>query len=309
MFFRYGDQSWYRINIITGEWQRAQRLEERFRNFVNNYVAKYYKDRFNLEPPVRIVDNEKVLIPNFEYDTRRKKYRITLYDQDERDFCVEVLLEHLKRYIKRRVFIPLSQDKFIMNFRCHHVIAEILETPRWFQLACNNKGMIRKMLDWYAINRSVVKDVEIVDHSAIIGKSRCSILNFIDWLNSQCYNEENFDVPTNGPAFVIEDDNIFINDVRFEIRKTRTSKYYVRGFDEDVSREIMGFFKKTYPDQRTVGVFPEFKTKEDLVDFILKLRDDTNIFENISQTPHLRYRIRTCSVLYWQVCRGCSTNT
>ena len=282
MFFRYGDQSWYRINIITGEWKRARCLEEQSRDFANVYVAKYYEDRFNLEPPVRILNCEKVLMPNFEYDTRRKKYRITLYDQPERDFCVEILLEHLKRYIKRRVFVPLGDDHFLMNFWDHHVITKIIETPRWFQLAYDNKDMIHGMLEYYGIHKSPCDKVKIFDDSAIIGQTRESILKFSDWVNSNGYNAMVFDVPNKNAVFSIEDDDIIINGVKFEIRKTRTSKYYVRGFNENISREIMGFFKKTYPDQRTVGVFPEFKTKEDLVDFILKLRDDTNIFENIS---------------------------
>ena len=75
---------------------------------------------------------------------------------------------------------------------------------------------------------------------------------------------------------------IALSSKKFEIRKGRMSKFYVRGFDENTSRKIAEFFKQQYPDKRTTGVFPEFKTREDLIDFILKLKDDSNIFENIS---------------------------
>lgn len=240
---------------------------------------RYYKYRFLIDPPIRIIGDNKILMPNFEYDTVRKKYKITLYDCEERSFTVYGLLEHLRRRVRRLVFVPVQYDKFIMNFGDHHVMAEILETPRWFQIVCDN-DMIPKMLEYYRI-RETPPNVQIVDGSMIIGETLEDILEFINQVNAKCYNIVDVDIPNNGLTFSIEDDNIIINGEKFEIRKGRMSKFYVRGFDENTSHKITEFFKQQYPDKRTTGVFPEFKTREDLIDFILKLKDDSNIFENI----------------------------
>lgn len=279
IFFRFGTGTWFRFNLVTDEHElvnRADHWEE-----ANDFAMRYYKYRFLIDPPIRIIGDNKILMPNFEYDTVRKKCKITLYDCEERDFTVYGLLEHLRRRIKRLVFVPVQYCKFIMNFGDHHVIAEITETPRWFQIVCDN-DMIPKMLEYYRI-RETPPNVQIVDDSMIIGETLEDILEFINQVNAKCYNIVDVDIPNNGLTFSIEDDNIIINGEKFEIRKGRMSKFYVRGFDENTSHKIAEFFKQQYPDKRTTGVFPEFKTREDLIDFILKLKDDSNIFENISQ--------------------------
>lgn len=277
-FFRFGARAWIRFNLVTGEYElfnRADHWED-----ANDFAMRYYKYRFLIDPPIRIIGDNKILMPNFEYDTVRKKYKITLYDCEEQDFTVYDLLEHLRRRVRRRVFVPVQYDKFIMNFGNHHVMAEILETPRWFQIVCDN-NMIPKMLEYYRI-RETPSNVQIVDGSMIIGETLEDILEFINQVNAKCYSIVDVDIPNKGFTFSIEDDNIIINGKKFEIRKSRMSKFYVRGFDENTSRKIAEFFKQQYPDKRTTGVFPEFKTREDLINFILKLKDDSNIFENIS---------------------------
>ena len=279
IFFRFGTGTWFRFNLVTDEHElvnRADHWEE-----ANDFAMRYYKYRFLIDPPIRIIGDNKILMPNFEYDTVRKKCKITLYDCEERDFTVYGLLENLRRRIKRLVFVPVQYCKFIMNFGDHHVIAEITETPRWFQIVCDN-DMIPKMLEYYRI-RETPPNVQIVDGSMIIGETLEDILEFINQVNAKCYNIVDVDIPNNGLTFSIEDDNIIINGEKFEIRKSRMSKFYVRGFNENTSHKIAEFFKQQYPDKRTTGVFPEFKTREDLIDFILKLKDDSNIFENISQ--------------------------
>lgn len=280
IFFRFGTRAWFRFNLVTGEYElvnRADHWEE-----ANDFAMRYYKYRFLIDPPIRIICDNKILMPNFEYDTVRKKYKITLYDCEERDVTAYVLLEHLRRRVRHRVFVPVQYDKFIMSFGDHHVMAEILETPRWFQIVCNDHNdMIPKMLEYYRI-RETPPNVQIVDGSMIIGETLDDILEFINQVNAKCYNIVDIDIPNNGLTFSIEDDNIIINGEKFEIRKSRMSKFYVRGFNENTSRKIAEFFKQQYPDKRTTGVFPEFKTREDLIDFILKLKDDSNIFENIS---------------------------
>lgn len=278
IFFRFGAGAWFRFNLVTGEYElvnRADHWEE-----ANDFAMRYYKYRFLIDPPIRIIGDNKILMPNFEYDTVRKKYKITLYDCEERDVTAYVLLEHLRRRVRHRVFVPVQYDRFIMSFGDHHVMAEILETPRWFQIVCNN-NMIPKMLEYYRI-RETPPNVQIIDGSMIIGETLDDILEFINQVNAKCYNIVDIDIPNNCLTFSIEDDNIIINGEKFEIRKSRMSKFYVRGFDENTSRKIAEFFKQQYPDKRTTGVFPEFKTREDLIDFILKLKDDSNIFENIS---------------------------
>lgn len=277
IFFRFGAGAWFRFNLVTGEHElvnRADHWEE-----ANDFAMRYYKYRFLIDPPIRIIGDNKILMPNFEYDTVRKKCKITLYDCEERDFTVYGLLEHLRRRVKRLVFVPVQYCKFIMNFEDHHVIAEITETPRWFQIVCDN-DMIPKMLEYYRI-RETPPNVQIVDDSMIIGETLEDILEFINQVNAKCYNIVDVDIPNKGLTFSIEDDNIIINGEKFEIRKGRMSRFYVRGFDENTSHKIAEFFKQQYPDKRTTGVFPEFKTREDLIDFILKLKDDSNIFENI----------------------------
>lgn len=278
IFFRFGDRAWFRFNLVTGEYElvnRADHWED-----ANDFAMRYYKYRFLIDPPIRIIGNNKILMPNFEYDTVRKKYKITLCDCEERDVTAYVLLEHLRRCVRHCVFVPVQYCKFIMNFGDHHVIAEITETPRWFQIVCDN-DMIPKMLEYYRI-RKTPPNVQILDGSMIIGETLDDILEFINQVNAKCYNIVDIDIPNNGLTFSIEDDNIIINGEKFEIRKSRMSKFYVRGFNENTSRKIAEFFKQQYPDKRTTGVFPEFKTREDLIDFILKLKDDSNIFENIS---------------------------
>lgn len=279
-FFRFGARAWIRFNLVTGEYElinRADHWEE-----ANDFAMRYYKYRFLIDPPIRIIGDNKILMPNFEYDTVRKKYKITLYDCEELDLTVCDLLEHLRRRVRRRVFVPVQYDKFIMSFGNHHVMAEILETPRWFQIVCDcHNDMIPKMLEYYRI-RETPPNVQIVDGSMIIGETLEDILEFINQVNAKRYNLVDVDIPNNGLTFSIEDDNIIVNGKKFEIRKGRMSKFYVRGFDENTSRKIAEFFKQQYPDKRTTGVFPEFKTREDLIDFILKLKDDSNIFENIS---------------------------
>lgn len=277
IFFRVGTRDWFRFNLVTGEYElvnRADHWEE-----ANDFAMRYYKYRFLIDPPIRIIGDNKILMPNFEYDTVKKKYKITLYDCEERDVTIYVLLEHLRRRVRHRVFVPVQYCQFIMNFGDHHVIAEITETPRWFQIVCDN-DMIPKMLEYYRI-RETPPNVQIVNESMIIGDTLEDILEFINQVNDKCYNIVDIDIPNKGLTFSIEDDNIIINGEKFEIRKGRMSKFYVRGFDENTSRKIAGFFKQQYPDKRTTGVFPEFKTREDLIDFILKLKDDSNIFENI----------------------------
>ena len=278
IFFRFGTETWFRFNLITGEYElvnRADHWED-----ANDFAMRYYKYRFLIDPPIRIIGDNKILMPNFEYDTVRKKYKITLYDCEERDVAAYVLLEHLRRRVRRLVFVPVQYCQFIMNFGDNHVIAEITETPRWFQIVCDN-DMIPKMLEYYRI-RETPPNVQIVDGSMIIGETLKDILEFINQVNAKCYNIVDVDIPNKSLTFLIEDDNIIINGEKFEIRKGRMSKFYVRGFGENTSRKIAEFFKQQYPDKRTTGVFPEFKTKEDLIDFILKLKDDSNIFENIS---------------------------
>lgn len=278
IFFRFGARAWIRFNLVTGEYElvnRADHWED-----ANDFAMRYYKYRFLIDPPIRIIGDNKILMPSFEYDTVRKKYKITLYDCEEIDFTVCDLLEHLRRRVRRRVFVPVQYDQFIMSFGDHHVMAEILETPRWFQIVCYN-DMIPKMLEYYRI-RETPPNVQIVDRSMIIGETLDDILEFINQVNAKRYNIVDIDIPNNGLTFSIEDDSIIINRKKFEIRKSRMSKFYVRGFDENTSRKIAEFFKQQYPDKRTTGVFPEFKTREDLIDFILKLKDDSNIFENIS---------------------------
>lgn len=278
IFFRFGARAWIRFNLVTGEYElvnRADHWED-----ANDFAMRYYKYRFLIDPPIRIIGDNKILMPSFEYDTVRKKYKITLYDCEEIDFTVCDLLEHLRRRVRRRVFVPVQYDQFIMSFGDHHVMAEILETPRWFQIVCYN-DMIPKMLEYYRI-RETPPNVQIVDRSMIIGETLDDILEFINQVNAKRYNIVDIDIPNNGLIFSIEDDSIIINRKKFEIRKSRMSKFYVRGFDENTSRKIAEFFKQQYPDKRTTGVFPEFKTREDLIDFILKLKDDSNIFENIS---------------------------
>lgn len=280
IFFRFGTRAWFQFNLVTGEYElvnRADHWEE-----ANDFAMRYYKYRFLIDPPIRIIGDNKILMPNFEYDTVRKKYKITLYDCEERDCTIYVLLEHLRRRVRHRVFVPVQYDQFIMSFGDHHVMAEILETPRWFQIVCNDHNdMIPKMLEFYRI-RETPPNVQIVDRSMIIGETLEDILEFINQVNAKCYNIVDIDIPNKSLTFSIEDDNIIINGKKFEIRKCRMSKFYVRGFDENTSRKIAEFFKQQYPDKRTTGVFPEFKTREDLIDFILKLKDDSNIFENIS---------------------------
>ena len=278
IFFRFGTGTWFRFNLVTDEHELvncADHWEE-----ANDFAMRYYKYRFLIDPPIRIIGDNKILMPNFEYDTVRKKCKITLYDCEERDFTVYGLLENLRRRIKRLVFVPVQYCQFIMNFGDYHVIVEITETPRWFQIVCDN-DMIPKMLEYYRI-RETPPNVQIVDGSMIIGETLEDILEFINQVNAKCYNIVDIDIPNNGLTFSIEDDNIIINGEKFEIRKGRMSKFYVRGFDENTSHKIAEFFKQQYPDKRTTGVFPEFKTREDLIDFILKLKDDSNIFENIS---------------------------
>lgn len=279
IFFRFGTRAWFRFNLVTGEYELINHPDHWAD--ANDFAMRYYKYRFLIEPPISIIGNNKILMPNFEYDTVRKKYKITLYDCEERDFEVYVLLDHLYRCVKHRVFIPVQYNQFIMNFGDHHVMAEILETPRWFQIVCDDHNdMIPKMLEYYRI-RETPPNVQIVDRSMIIGETREDILEFINQVNAKCYNIVDVDIPNNGLTFSIEDDNIIINGENFEIRKGKMSKFYVRGFDENTSRKIAEFFKQQYPNKRTTGVFPEFKTREDLIDFILKLKDDSNIFENI----------------------------
>lgn len=283
IFFRFGTRAWFRFNLVTGEHElinRADHWEE-----ANDFAMRYYKYRFLIEPPIRIISDNKILMPNFEYDTVRKKYKITLYDCEERDFTVYGLLDHLRRRVRRRVFVPVQYDQFIMNFGDHHVMAEILETPRWFQIVCDN-DMIPKMLEYYRIRETPPK-VQIVDGSMIIGETLEDILEFINQVNAKCYNIVDVDIPNKGWTFSIEDNNIIINGEKFEIKETKMSKFYVRGFDENTSHKIAEFFKQQYPNKRTTGVFPEFKTREDLIDFILKLKDDSNIFENIPQITRL----------------------
>lgn len=277
IFFRFGTRAWFRFNLVTGEYElvnRADHWED-----ANDFAMRYYKYRFLIDPPIRIIGDNKILMPNFEYDTVRKKYKITLYDCEERDATIYVLLEHLRRRVRHLVFVPVQYCQFIMNFGDHHVIAEITETPRWFQIVCDN-DMIPKMLEYYRI-RETPPNVQIVDGSMIIGETLEDILEFINQVNAKCYNIVDIDIPNKGLTFSIEDDNIIINGEKFEIRKGRMSKFYVRGFDENTSHKIAEFFKQQYPDKRTTGVFPEFKTREDLIDFILKLKDDSNIFKNI----------------------------
>ena len=279
IFFRFGTRAWFRFNLVTGEYVLINHPDHWAD--ANDFAMRYYKYRFLIEPPIRIIGDNKILMPNFEYDTVRKKYKITLYDCEERDFTVYVLLEHLRRRVRHRVFIPVQYNQFIMNFGDHHVIAEILETPRWFQIVCgDHNDVIPKMLEYYRIRETPPK-VQIVDGSMIIGETREDILKFINQVNAKCYNIVDVDIPNKGWTFSIEDNNIIINGEKFEIRKTKMSKFYVQGFDENISRKIAEFFKQQYPNKRTTGVFPEFKTKEDLIDFILKLKDDSNIFENI----------------------------
>lgn len=280
MFFSYDSDMWFQINLVTGEWKRLSGRPN-YWECVNNFVMRYYKCRFQIDSPFRITCSGKILMPNFEYDTERKKYKITLYDNQERDFTIDTLLGHLRRRVRRRVFVPVQYDQFIINFGNHHVMAEILETPRWYQIVCDNNGMIRGMLDYYRI-RQTPPNIEILDGSAIIGKSREDILEFINYVNAKCANIVDVDIPSKGLTFLIEDDDIIINGEKFEIRKTKMSKFYVQGFDENISRKIAEFFKQQYPGKRATGVFPEFKTKEDLIDFIVKLKDGSNIFENIS---------------------------
>lgn len=283
IFFRFGAVAWFRFNLVTGEHElinRADHWED-----ANDFAMRYYKYRFLIDPPIRIIDDNKILMPNFEYDTVRKKYKITLYDCEERDFTIYTLLEHLRRRVRHCVFIPIQYDQFIMNFGDHHVMTEILETPRWFQIVCDN-DMIPKMLEYYRI-RETPPNVQIVDRSMIIGETREDILEFINQVNAKYYNIVDVDIPNKSLTFSIEDDNIIINGEKFEVKETRISKFYVRGFDENTSHKIAEFFKQQYPGKRTTGVFPEFKTREDLIDFILKLKDDSNIFENIPQTSRL----------------------
>lgn len=279
VFFRFGARLWFRFNLITGEHELINRPDHW--GEANDFAIRYYKYRFLIDPPIRIIGDSKILMPNFEYDTERKKYKITLYDCEEIDFTIYDLFEHLCRRIRRRVFVPVQYCQFIMNFGNHHVIAEILETQRWFQIVCDN-DMIPNMLEYYRI-RETPPNVQIVDGSMITGETCDDILEFINQVNAKHYNIVDIDIPNNGLTFSIEDDNIIINGEKFEIRKGRMSKFYVRGFDENTSRKIAEFFKQQYPDKRTTGVFPEFKTREDLIDFILKLKDDSNIFENIPQ--------------------------
>lgn len=281
MFFSYGSDMWFQINLITGQWDRIDSRPNIWEDS-NNFAMKYYKYRFQIDPPIRITRSSKILMPNFEYDTERKKYKITLYNNQEQDFTIDTLLFHLLRRVRRRVFVPVQYGQFIMSFGNHHVMAEILETPRWCQIACDNNDMIRGMLDYYRI-RQIPPNVKILDGSMIVGKSREDILEFINCVNAKCCNIVDIDIPNKGLAFSIEDDNIIINGEKFEIRKTKMSKFYVQGFNENISRKIAEFFKQQYPDKRATGVFPEFKTRENLIDFILKLRDDSNIFENIPQ--------------------------
>lgn len=280
IFFRFGVGAWFRFNLVTGEYElvnRADHWEE-----ANDFAMRYYKYRFLIDPPIRIIGDNKILMPNFEYDTVRKKYKITLYDCEERDVTAYVLLEHLRRRVRHRVFVPVQYDQFIISFGDHHVMAEILETPRWFQIVCkDHDDMIPKMLEYYRI-RETPPNVQIVDGSMIIGETLDDILEFINQVNAKCYNIVDIDIPNKSLTFSIEDNNIIINGEKFEIRKGRMSKFYVRGFDENTSRKIAEFFKQQYPDKRATGVFPEFKTREDLIDFILKLKDDSNIFKNIS---------------------------
>lgn len=279
MFFSYGSDMWFQINLVTGQWDRIDSRPNIWEDS-NDFAMKYYKYRFQIDPPIHITRDNKILMPNFEYDTERKKYKITLYDNQERDFTIDTLLWHLRRRVRRRVFVPVQYGQFIMNFGNHHVMAEILETPRWCQIACDNNDMIRGMLDYYRI-RQTSPNVEILDGSMIVGKSREDILEFINCVDAKCCNIVDIDIPNKSLTFSIEDDNIIINGEKFEIRKTKMSKFYVQGFNENISRKIAEFFKQQYPGKRATGVFPEFKTREDLIDFILKLRDDSNIFENI----------------------------
>ena len=278
IFFKFGARTWFRFNLVTGEHElvnRADHWEES-----NDFAMRYYKYRFLIDPPIRIIGDNKILMPNFEYDTVRKKYKITLYDCEEQNLTIYELLEHLRRRVRRLVFVPVQYCQFIMNFGDHHVIAEITETRRWFQIVCDN-DMIPNMLEYYRM-REALPNVQIVDGSMIIGETLEDILEFINQVNAKRYNLVDVDIPNKGLTFSIEDDNIIINGEKFEIRKGRMSKFYVRGFDENTSHKIAEFFKQQYPDKRTTGVFPEFKTREDLIDFILKLKDDSNIFENIS---------------------------
>lgn len=277
IFFRFGARIWFRFNLITGEHELVNRADNW--GEANDFAMRYYKYRFLIDPPIRIIGDNKILMPNFEYDTVRKKYKITLYDCEEQNLTIYELLEHLRRHVRRRVFVPVQYDQFIMNFGDHHVMAEILETPRWFQIVCDN-DMIPNMLEYYRIIETP-PNVQIVDGSMIIGETLEDILEFINQVNAKRYNIVDVDIPNKGLTFSIEDDNIIINGEKFEIRKGRMSKFYVRGFDENTSHKITEFFKQQYPDKRTTGVFPEFKTREDLIDFILKLKDDSNIFENI----------------------------
>lgn len=280
IFFRFGDRAWFRFNLVTGEYELINHPDHWEES--NDFAMRYYKYRFLIDTPIRIFGDNKILMSNFEYDTVRRKCKITLYDCEERDFTVYVLLEHLRHCVRHRVFVPVQYDKFIMNFGDHHVMAEIMETPRWFQIVCDDhNNMIPKMLEYYRI-RETPPHVQIVDRSMIIGETLKDILEFINQVNAKCYNIVDVDIPNNGLTFSIEDDNIIINGKKFEIRKGGMSRFYVRGFDENTSHKIAEFFKQQYPDKRTTGVFPEFKTKEDLIDFILKLKDDSNIFENIS---------------------------
>ena len=122
-FFRFGARAWIRFNLVTGEYElinRADHWEE-----ANDFAMRYYKYRFLIDPPIRIIGDNKILMPNFEYDTVRKKYKITLYDCEELDFTVCDLLEHLRRRVRRRVFVPVQYDQFIMSFGNHHVMTVI----------------------------------------------------------------------------------------------------------------------------------------------------------------------------------------
>lgn len=91
------------------------------------------------------------------------------------------------------------------------------------------------------------------------------------------YINENYKSGTTTSASI---DTVTIGRKQYEIKQTKKGMYYLADFPAAENRVLLkSYIIALFPGKRFVGVFPEFKTKTELLKFVNRVKDDRRFFE------------------------------
>ena len=91
------------------------------------------------------------------------------------------------------------------------------------------------------------------------------------------YINENY---KSGATTSVSIDTVTIGRKQYEIKQTKKGMYYLSDFPAAENRILLkSYIIALFPGKRFVGVFPEFKTKTELLKFVSRIKDDRRFFE------------------------------